>query len=75
MQGTKLEPVARVIPRVVEVSGHVLYELLFNDLDVGHIQKKQLQKYETTLAVSYMEIYKDEVYDLFVTRENVRGLL
>ena len=37
MQGTKLEP--GVIPRVVEVSGHVLYELLFNDLDAGHVQK------------------------------------
>lgn len=34
-------------------------------------KKDTLTQYEVGLAVSYMEIYKDEVYDLFVTRENV----
>jgi kinesin family member 22 len=38
-------------------------------------QKSHLQDYETSLAMSYMEIYKDDVYDLLVTRENVRLLL
>jgi hypothetical protein len=71
MQGTKLEP--GVIPRVVEVSEYVLCMNLFSMTSVqGIFKKKQLQKHDTTLAVSYMEIYKDEVYDLFVTRENVR---
>lgn len=31
-----------------------------------------LRRYRSELAVSYMEIYKDEVYDLLVNRENVR---
>ena len=35
-------------------------------------QKPQLQDCHTTLSMSYMEIYKDEVYDLLVTRDNVR---
>ena len=30
-----------------------------------------LENYTAELSVSYMEIYKDEVYDLLVTRENV----
>ena len=34
-------------------------------------KKADIQKYETSYTVSYMEIYKDEVYDLLVTRENV----
>lgn len=34
-------------------------------------KKAGIQKYETSFTVSYMEIYKDEVYDLLVTRENV----
>lgn len=32
---------------------------------------KSIRNLETTLSVSYMEIYKDEVYDLFVARESV----
>jgi kinesin family protein 22 len=36
-------------------------------------KRQYLQQYQTTLEVSYMEIYKDEVYDLLVTRENVRA--
>lgn len=28
-------------------------------------------QYQVTLSMSYMEIYKDEVYDLLVNRENV----
>jgi kinesin family member 22 len=35
-------------------------------------RKSHLQDYEISLAMSYMEIYKDDVYDLLVTRENVR---
>lgn len=31
-----------------------------------------LQRYRADLAISYMEIYKDEVYDLLVNRDNVR---
>lgn len=36
------------------------------------MKQAHLRRYNVTLAVSYMEIYKDEVYDLLVTRENVR---
>lgn len=36
-------------------------------------KRRYLQQYKTALEVSYMEIYKDEVYDLLVTRENVRA--
>ena len=35
------------------------------------MKQAHLRRYSVTLAVSYMEIYKDEVYDLLVTRENV----
>lgn len=38
------------------------------------LQKAALQRSSVELAVSYMEIYKDEVYDLFVNRETVRCL-
>ena len=38
------------------------------------LQKAALQHSSVELAVSYMEIYKDEVYDLFVNRESVRCL-
>ena len=34
-------------------------------------KKSMIENYNVSLAVSYMEIYKDEVYDLLVTRENV----
>lgn len=34
-------------------------------------KKDGIYQYQTSLTVSYMEIYKDEVYDLLVTRENV----
>lgn len=34
-------------------------------------QKASLQRSSVELAVSYMEIYKDEVYDLLVNRETV----
>ncbi|KJA21430.1 hypothetical protein HYPSUDRAFT_42080 [Hypholoma sublateritium FD-334 SS-4] len=37
-------------------------------------KKAGIQKYETSFTVSYMEIYKDEVYDLLVTRENAPKL-
>lgn len=30
-----------------------------------------LKRYKCSLAISYMEIYKDEVYDLLVARDNV----
>jgi hypothetical protein len=32
---------------------------------------RYLDQYEVALSMSYMEIYKDDVYDLLVTRENV----
>jgi kinesin family protein 22 len=35
-------------------------------------KKSQYNNYNVSLSVSYMEIYKDDVYDLLVTRENVR---
>ncbi|PPQ74075.1 hypothetical protein CVT24_012945 [Panaeolus cyanescens] len=48
-----------VIPRVVR----------------GMFEKKDVNpQYQTSLSVSYMEIYKDEVYDLLVTRENAPKL-
>lgn len=34
-------------------------------------ENKHHGRYNVSLAVSYMEIYKDEVYDLLVARENV----
>ncbi|PPQ86673.1 hypothetical protein CVT25_006748 [Psilocybe cyanescens] len=48
-----------VIPRVVRA----MFE-----------KKASLLQYQTSLSVSYMEIYKDEVYDLLVTRENAPKL-
>jgi hypothetical protein len=30
-----------------------------------------MHDYDVTLSASYMEIYRDEVYDLFVDRETV----
>ena len=73
MQGTKSDP--GVIPRVVRVSGtSTLSSYPPKRLQQGIFEKRQyLQKYQITLEVSYMEIYKDEVYDLLVTRENVRA--
>lgn len=50
---------AGVIPRVVEA--------MFQ-------QKASLQKSRVELSVSYMEIYKDEVYDLFVNRDTAPKL-
>lgn len=35
------------------------------------LKQSQLRRYTATLSVSYMEIYKDDVYDLLVTRDNV----
>ncbi|KAF8068670.1 kinesin-like protein [Lyophyllum atratum] len=37
-------------------------------------KKSTITEYEVSLTVSYMEIYKDEVYDLLVTRENAPKL-
>lgn len=34
-------------------------------------RKSTIDNYDVSLTMSYMEIYKDEVYDLLVTRENV----
>ncbi|KAG8216883.1 P-loop containing nucleoside triphosphate hydrolase protein [Butyriboletus roseoflavus] len=48
-----------VIPRVVEAM---------------FLQKAALQRTSVELVVSYMEIYKDEVYDLFVNRESAPKL-
>jgi hypothetical protein len=38
----------------------------------GH--REQMHGYDVSLSVSYMEIYRDEVYDLFVDRETVSHL-
>lgn len=35
------------------------------------MKQSHLRRYVVNLSVSYMEIYKDEVYDLLVTRDNV----
>ncbi|KAK7027324.1 hypothetical protein VNI00_015287 [Paramarasmius palmivorus] len=48
-----------IIPRAVEA--------LFN-------KRREYPQYQSTLAVSYMEIYKDEVYDLLVNRDNAPKL-
>lgn len=71
MQGTRSDP--GVIPRVVRVSA--------NDTPIDYClicikqamfdKKSSYNQYDISLSVSYMEIYKDEVYDLLVTRENV----
>ncbi|KAJ3515071.1 hypothetical protein NLJ89_g1995 [Agrocybe chaxingu] len=37
-------------------------------------KKNSLKQFQTTLSVSYMEIYKDDVYDLLVDRENAPKL-
>jgi len=74
MQGSKAEP--GVIPRVVQVrcftkastkAPHVLILRYLKEM----FDKKDIPGYETELSVSYMEIYKDECYDLLVQRENV----
>ncbi|KAF8903894.1 kinesin-like protein [Gymnopilus junonius] len=48
-----------VIPRVVRA----MFE-----------KKDALHQFQTSLEISYMEIYKDDVYDLLVTRENAPKL-
>lgn len=48
-----------IIPRAVEALFH---------------KQSGLRRYRSELAVSYMEIYKDEVYDLLVNRENAPKL-
>ncbi|KAI0697020.1 P-loop containing nucleoside triphosphate hydrolase protein [Cytidiella melzeri] len=48
-----------IIPRAVEALFH---------------KQSGLQRYHAQLAVSYMEIYKDEVYDLLVDRDNAPKL-
>jgi len=72
MQGTKSDP--GVIPRVIRASdrptGSCNCRLI--DQQAMFEKKSMIENYNVSLAVSYMEIYKDEVYDLLVTRENVR---
>lgn len=38
-------------------------------------KKDQYDKYNVSLSISYMEIYKDDVYDLLVPRDNVRRVV
>ncbi|KAF7970934.1 hypothetical protein HWV62_22580 [Athelia sp. TMB] len=38
------------------------------------LKQSQLRRYTAKLSVTYMEIYKDDVYDLLVTRENAPKL-
>ncbi|TFK19328.1 kinesin-domain-containing protein [Coprinopsis marcescibilis] len=61
MQGTRAEP--GVIPRVLRT----MFEKKPRTSPTGGV-------YRTELAVSYMEIYKDEVYDLLVARESAPKL-
>ena len=76
MQGTKSDP--GVIPRAVHVRDlsripqlkNASYKNFF--CQAMFQQKRDLHQFEVSLAMSYMEIYKDDVYDLLVTRENVR---
>lgn len=35
-------------------------------------RSNQYSQYQISFSMSYMELYKDEPYDLLVTRENVR---
>lgn len=52
-----------------------MYTLVYHSaVQEMFLQKAALQRSSVELAVSYMEIYKDEVYDLFVNRESVRYL-
>lgn len=51
-----------------------MYTLGLRSCQAMFLQKAALQRSSVELAVSYMEIYKDEVYDLFVNRESVRYL-
>jgi hypothetical protein len=37
--------------------------------------KQQMHEYDVTLSTSYMEIYRDEVYDLLVDRQTVSHAL
>jgi len=37
--------------------------------------KGKMHEYDVVVSVSYMEIYREEVYDLFVDRETVSHIL
>jgi hypothetical protein len=37
--------------------------------------KQQMHEYDVTFSTSYMEIYRDEVYDLLVDRQTVSHAL
>lgn len=71
MQGTRSDP--GVIPRVVRVSANdtAIDRCLTRIKQAMFDKKSSYNRYDISLSVSYMEIYKDEVYDLLVTRENV----
>lgn len=73
MQGTKADP--GIIPRAVEVRSlaRLFYVCLVSCVEQAIFEQQcDLKRYHSSLAVSYMEIYKDEVYDLLVNRDNVR---
>jgi Kinesin motor domain len=70
MQGTRAQP--GVIPRAVEVGtlmSDCFQELTYIEALFDH--KRQMHEYDVSLSVSYMEIYRDEVYDLLVDRDSV----
>jgi Kinesin-like protein len=70
MQGTKSDP--GVIPRVVRASfSFSLHSPPECSFQAMFAKKSHIERYQTSLSMSYMEIYKDDVYDLLVTRENV----
>ena len=77
IQGTKDQP--GIIPRVVRVSclrktfpklGLIVYS---RDKDIFERSEADRDA-ETTIFVSYMEIYKEEAYDLLVDRDSVAYL-
>lgn len=73
MQGIKADP--GIIPKAVEVCTFacVFCVCLVSCVEQAIFEQQcDLKRYHSSLAVSYMEIYKDEVYDLLVNRDNVR---
>jgi kinesin family member 22 len=69
MQGSRQQP--GVTPRAVEVCGW-FWGTFQNLMSIEALfEYRQTCKDDASLSVSYMEIYKDEVFDLLVDRESV----
>lgn len=75
IQGTAEQP--GIIPRVVNVSSLFLFPFslfLFTSGCMAQAlleKKREMSEKTVSLSLSYMEIYKDEAYDLLVPRETV----